>query len=104
MDIAHLPKDQRIKVAQLSGTAERYAAGRGEGDPVAALHEITTDPALLGAAAASYLVICEREPRNVHAPAALRFLKEAGADLAALAEEAERVRYRLSQPTHEAPR
>lgn len=99
-DIRRLPAAQRILVARLSGTAARYATGRGEGDPVAALHGISHDPVLLGLAAAGYLVTVEWEPDNRHAPEALRWLQEAGADEATMAEEAVRVRQRLGHLPH----
>lgn len=91
VQLSGLPKAQRVAVARLSGCAMRHASGRGEGEPIAELHEISTDPVLLGLAAAGYV---HRQPGDEYGAAALELLRAAGADEQVLADEAERIRAR----------
>lgn len=88
VDVGRLPLAERIMLARLAGVAARHAGGRGDGDPVAALHAISRDPRLLGITAGQYAA-CEGDPQ---APAAADLLAAAGADPAVTAAQAVYVR------------
>lgn len=98
--MGRLPKAEGIAVARLSGVALRHAAGQGDRDPAgvdgptAELHAISTDPRLLGIAAARHTV----NPTALDRRAA-QLLRDAGADEQMIAEHAEQVRYWRGLPT-----
>lgn len=88
---------QRMQVAELAGTAGRYALGgdrdRPRDEAVAALHEITADPVVLGHVLGGFLYRVETESAG-HA-AAVELLRAAGADEATAAAHLAALRERL---------
>lgn len=88
VDIGRLPKDQRIRIAQLQGAASRL--GHSQPNDAAAideLHDISADPFELGVAA-GVLDTHDYEPR------AAELLHQAGADPDVAAEQAREIRER----------
>lgn len=71
-----------MQIANLTGIADRYAIGRDQDRPrdeaIAALHEITRDPAILGRVMGSFLHRADAESAGWAAAAEL--LRAAGAD------------------------
>lgn len=92
--MAGLPRSDRMTLAALGGTAARYSVGnRGDtprDEAVAAVHEITTDPRLLGIQAG----LCAADPTGTTGPV-VRLLVDAGADLAVATEWEQATRARL---------
>lgn len=91
----NLTRAEGIAVAKLSGIAMRHGSGQGEGDPVAQLHAVSTDPRLLGVAAGAYTT----PGADPHQRRAADLLRQAGADMQVAAEQAKVVAYRQSLPT-----
>lgn len=86
-----------MQVAEIAGTASRYALGgdrdRPRDEAVAALHEITRDPVVLGHVLGGFFYRVETKSAG-HA-AAVELLRAAGADEATAAVHVEALRERL---------
>ncbi|WP_018217114.1 hypothetical protein [Salinispora vitiensis] len=91
-----LPQPQRLLLAELAGTANRYSIGEGRGLPqevaVAAVRAITDDPVLLGIQAGVALA----DPYGVSQPT-VELLQAAGADMTIAQQHATEVRERLER-------
>lgn len=91
-----LPQPQRLLLAELAGTANRYSIGEGRGLPqevaVAAVRAVTDDPVLLGIQAGVALA----DPYGVSQPT-VELLQAAGADMTIAAQHATEVRERLER-------
>jgi hypothetical protein len=89
-----MPQADRIAIARLTGIADRYGWGHRRDWPteegVAALHEVSSDPTLLGLAAGASLA----SPHE-HRRAAAELLRAAGADMTVAEEHAAEIRERL---------
>lgn len=97
MRYPELSPRQRIAAAQLSGTVERLVAEGGQwtmSQIVAVVHEVSSDPLVLGTALGAYVVRKEELP---HFGPILQVLREAGADEQRAAEVAAWQRWRIEQ-------
>ncbi|WP_319462516.1 hypothetical protein [Micromonospora sp. RTP1Z1] len=94
--VGSLPQDQRLVLAALSGVAGRYGSGADRNAPraeaIAAVHEVTTDPRLLGIQAG----VAIADPTGVSGPT-VELLEASGADMQVAAEHAAEVRQRFEQ-------
>lgn len=92
--MARLPEAQRLKLAELSGVAARWGNGDRRDAPrveaVAAVHEVTTDPWLLGIEQGS----AAADPQGISGPI-VELMRAAGADQAVAAEHEATSRARL---------
>jgi hypothetical protein len=92
---------QRLKAAQVYGEVERLTFGPGGPPPVdwcvARLHEITTDPVVLGHILGSYLAYADRSDR--YQPA-IDMLRAAGADEAQAERKAAWLRQEIAEGRH----
>ncbi|WP_018807743.1 hypothetical protein [Salinispora arenicola] len=94
--VPSLPQPQRLLLAELAGTANRYSIGEGRGLPrevaVAAVRAVTDDPVLLGIQAGVALA----DPYGVSQPM-VELLQAAGADMTIAQQHATEVRERLER-------
>ena len=92
--VPSLPQADRLILAELSGVAGRYGHGTDRDKPraeaIAAVHQVTTDPQLLGIQAGVALA----DPHGISGPT-VELLEAAGADMHLAAEHAAEVRARL---------
>jgi hypothetical protein len=96
VDVAHLPRQQRLILASLSGVAARYGVGglrdRPRDEALAAVWQVTRDPFLLGIEAGT----AAADPLRVSGPVA-ELLVAAGADVRVAAEHEGELRARYAR-------
>ncbi|MFI6332905.1 hypothetical protein ACIBBG_31940 [Micromonospora chersina] len=94
--VPSLPARDRLVLAELSGVAGRYGAGAERDAPreeaIAAVHQVTTDPELLGIQAGVALA----DPHGISGPT-VELLQAAGADMTVAEQHAAEVRERLGR-------
>lgn len=95
VNIALLPEAQRLVLASLSGVAARWGIGDLRDAPrdqaLAAVHEVTRDPQLLGVEAGA----AAADPKQISGPI-VELMRAAGADMQVAAEHEAETRARLT--------
>lgn len=92
--VPSLPQRDRLILAELSGVAGRYGTGHDRApraEAIAAVHQVTTDPQLLGIQAG----VAMADPHQISGRT-VELLQAAGADMQVAAEHAAEVRARLA--------
>lgn len=103
VQVPKLAQQQRIALAELSGVAGRYSIGSDREEPrdeaLAAIHQVTTDPCLLGIQCG----VAMADPQGISGPV-VELLRAAGADMQTAEQHAAEVRARMeSQGTRYRP-